>query len=175
VLLVPIISAVVERYRLPLLVVTLPVLAALSVAHGLLPPHPAPTALVTTLQANLGWTLLYGLLIAVPALVLAGPVFARLVAANPARPLAGLSKAARGEAELPGAADPNLMVLAIGAGSLALSHVNDAAFWLFKEYFNVSLADTLGSWTVMETIVSVVGLAGVLVLSWLVSGRIPVP
>jgi Gnt-I system high-affinity gluconate transporter len=64
-----------------------------------------------------------------------------------------------------GGVDANLMVLAIGAGSLALSHVNDAGFWLFKEYFNVSLADTLKSWTVMETIVSVVGLAGVLVLA----------
>jgi Gnt-I system high-affinity gluconate transporter len=64
-----------------------------------------------------------------------------------------------------GGTDPNLMVLAIGSGSLALSHVNDAGFWLFKEYFNVSLGDTLRSWTVMETIVSVVGLAGVLVLA----------
>ncbi len=68
-----------------------------------------------------------------------------------------------------GGAEPNLMVLAIGAGSLAFSHVNDAGFWLFKEYFNVSLADTAKSWTVMETIVAVVGLAGVLVLSLFVS------
>lgn len=316
VLLVPIIFAVVGRYRLPPLVVALPALAALSVAHGLLPPHPAPTALVATFGANVGWTLLYGLVITVPALVLAGPVFARTVATIPARPLAGLMTAARAESELPGAAvsivtallpavlllvtaiggslvtpgstaarvmafvaepdvvmlaallfatctlglarsrsfpavmntfaaaigdvasillviggsgafkevlvqsgvnsrigellqglpldplatawivtaairacvgsatvagltaaglvaplaadgaaDPNLMVLAIGSGSLALSHVNDAGFWLFKEYFNVSLADTLKSWTVMETIVSVVGLAGVLVLA----------
>jgi Gnt-I system high-affinity gluconate transporter len=316
VLLVPIIFAVVERYRLAPLLVALPALAALSVAHGLLPPHPAPTALVATFQASVGWTLLYGLVIAVPALVLAGPVFARAVAAIPARPLAGLTSAARPEAELPGAAlsiatallpallllvtavagslvppgstaarlmafgadpdvvmlaallfatvtlglgrgrslpevmgtfgaaigdvasillviggsgafkevlvqsgannriggllqglpvdplitawavtaairacvgsatvagltaaglvaplaaagkvDPNLMVLAIGSGSLALSHVNDAGFWLFKEYFNCSLADTFKSWTVMETIVSVVGLAGVLVLA----------
>ena len=316
VLLVPIIFAVVERYRLPPLVVALPALAALSVAHGLLPPHPAPTALVSTFGASLGLTLLYGLIIAVPALVLAGPVFARAVASIPARPLAGLASTSRPEHELPGAgvsiltallpavlllltaiggaivpadsaaaaamkfvADPdvvmltallfatvtlglargrslpavmntfaaaigdvasillviggsgafkqvlvasgvnsrigealqglpldplvlgwlvtaviracvgsatvagltaagilapvvtaggvdaNLMVLAIGAGSLALSHVNDAGFWLFKEYFNVSLADTLKSWTVMETIVSVVGLAGVLVLA----------
>jgi Gnt-I system high-affinity gluconate transporter len=316
VLLVPIIFAVVDRYRLPPLVVALPALAALSVAHGLLPPHPAPTALVSTFGASLGLTLLYGLIIAVPALVLAGPVFARAVASIPARPLAGLASTSRPEHELPGAgvsiltallpavlllltaiggaivpadsaaaaamkfvADPdvvmltallfatvtlglargrslpavmntfaaaigdvasillviggsgafkqvlvasgvnsrigealqglpldplvlgwlvtaviracvgsatvagltaagilapvvtaggvdaNLMVLAIGAGSLALSHVNDAGFWLFKEYFNVSLADTLKSWTVMETIVSVVGLAGVLVLA----------
>jgi Gnt-I system high-affinity gluconate transporter len=64
-----------------------------------------------------------------------------------------------------GGIDPNLLVLAIGAGSLALSHVNDGAFWLFKEYFSLSLGDTLRTWTVMETIVSVVGLAGVLVLS----------
>jgi len=316
VLLVPIIFAVVERYRLPPLVVALPALAALSVAHGLLPPHPAPTALVSTFGASLGLTLLYGLIIAVPALVLAGPVFARAVAAIPARPLTGLTSTSRPEHELPGPAvsiltallpavlllltaiggavvpadsaaaaamkfvadpdvvmltallfatvtlglargrslpavmntfaaaigdvasillviggsgafkqvlvasgvnsrigealqglpldplvlgwlvtaviracvgsamvagltaagilapvvtaggvDANLMVLAIGAGSLALSHVNDAGFWLFKEYFNVSLADTLKSWTVMETIVSVVGLAGVLVLA----------
>jgi len=67
-----------------------------------------------------------------------------------------------------GGVDPNLMVLAIGAGSLACSHVNDSAFWMFKEYFNVSLGDTLRSWTVMETIVSIVGLAGVLVLARLV-------
>jgi Gnt-I system high-affinity gluconate transporter len=67
-----------------------------------------------------------------------------------------------------GSTDPNLMVLAIGSGSLACSHVNDAGFWLFKEYFNVSLGDTLRSWTVMETIVAVVGLAGVLVLARLI-------
>ena len=316
VLLVPIIFAVVERYRLPPLVVALPALAALSVAHGLLPPHPAPTALVSTFNASLGLTLLYGLAIAIPALVLAGPVFARTMATIPARPLAGLATTSRPEHELPGAGvsiltallpavlllvtavggavvpagsaaatamkfvadpdvvmltallfatitlglargrslptvmntfaaaigdvasillviggsgafkqvlvasgvnsrigeamqglpldplvlawlvtaviracvgsatvagltaagilapivtaggvDPNLMVLAIGAGSLAFSHVNDAGFWLFKEYFSLSLADTLKSWTVMETIVSVVGLAGVLVLA----------
>jgi Gnt-I system high-affinity gluconate transporter len=319
VLMVPIIFAVVNRYRLPPLVVALPALAALSVAHGLLPPHPAPTALVASFKASIGLTLLYGLAIAVPALVLAGPVFAKVVASIPARPLAGMEAKALPESQLPGAAisivtallpavllllttvvgglvpaesqaaaavkfvsdpdvvmltalafatvtlglargrplgavmttfaaaigdvasillviggsgafkevlvksgvntqigaalqglpldplvlawivtatiracvgsatvagltaagllgplvadggaDPNLMVLAIGAGSLALSHVNDAGFWLFKEYFNVSLADTLKTWTVMETIVSVVGLAGVLVLARLI-------
>ena len=319
VLMVPIIFAVVNRYGLPPLVVALPALAALSVAHGLLPPHPAPTALVASFKASIGLTLLYGLAIAVPALVLAGPVFARVVASIPARPLAGMEAKALPESQLPGAvisivtallpavlllltavvgglvsaesqaaaavkfisdpdvvmltalafatvtlgltrgrslaavmstfataigdvasillviggsgafkevlvksgvntqigaalqglpfdplvlawlvtatiracvgsatvagltaagllgplvanggADPNLMVLAIGSGSLAFSHVNDAGFWLFKEYFNVSLADTLKTWTVMETIVSVVGLAGVLVLARLI-------
>jgi Gnt-I system high-affinity gluconate transporter len=65
--------------------------------------------------------------------------------------------------------NPNLMVLSIGAGSLAFSHVNDGAFWLFKEYFRVSLFDTLRTWSVMETIVSLVGLAGVLLLDQFLS------
>ena len=309
VLLVPIIIAVVSRSRQPLLVVALPALASMSVAHGLLPPHPAPTALVATFNASLGLTLLYGCAIAVPALILAGPVFGRTLGGIVANPLPGLAAAPRPEAELPGTfvsvatallpavllaasavaegvvakgspaaavvkvvsdpdvvmvaslacrslpavmhtfsgaigdvgsillviagsgafkevlvksgvsaqigqmlqglpvdplllawlvtaairvcvgsatvagltaagilapavaaggVDPNLMVLAIGAGSLVCSHVNDSAFWMFKEYFNVSLGDTLRSWTVMETIVSIVGLAGVLVLARLV-------
>jgi Gnt-I system high-affinity gluconate transporter len=64
-----------------------------------------------------------------------------------------------------GSTDPNLMVLAIGSGSLACSHVNDAGFWLFKEYFGLGLLDTVRTWTVMETIVAVVGLGGVVVLA----------
>ena len=316
VLLVPIIFAVIARYRLPLVMVAMPALASMSVAHGLLPPHPAPTALVATFRADLGLTLLYGLIISVHAIVLAGPVFSRTLSQIKARPLPGLAGKTLPEAELPGgfvsvatallpavllllttvsgglverdtpagklvafcsdpdvvmiaslvfatfslgllrgrtlpkvmqtfsaaigdvgsillviagsgafkevlvqsgvnsriaemlqglpidplilawlvtaairvcvgsatvagltaagilaplaadaAVNPNLMVLAIGAGSLCASHVNDAAFWMFKEYFNVSLGDTLRTWTVMETIVSVVGLAGVLVLA----------
>ena len=60
---------------------------------------------------------------------------------------------------------PELMVLAVGSGSLMFSHVNDAGFWLFKEYFNLSIRDTIRSWSLMETIVSVCGLAGVLALN----------
>ena len=59
--------------------------------------------------------------------------------------------------------DPNLMVLSVGAGSLMFSHVNDAGFWLFKEYFNLSIRDTIRSWSLMETIIAVLGLAGVLI------------
>ncbi len=64
--------------------------------------------------------------------------------------------------------NPNLMALSIGAGSMVLSHVNDTGFWLFKEYFGVSVKNTLCSWTIMETILAVVGLAGVLVLQKLI-------
>ena len=61
------------------------------------------------------------------------------------------------------------MVLAVGSGSLMLSHVNDSGFWLFKEYFNLSIKQTLRSWTIMETIVSVMGLIGVLILQFILS------
>jgi Gnt-I system high-affinity gluconate transporter len=60
--------------------------------------------------------------------------------------------------------DPNLMVLAIGAGSLMFSHVNDSGFWMAKEYFNMSIKETIKSWTLMEGIVGVVGILGVLAL-----------
>jgi Gnt-I system high-affinity gluconate transporter len=63
-----------------------------------------------------------------------------------------------------GTVNPNLMVLSVGAGSLMFSHVNDSGFWMFKEYFNLSIKDTLRSWSVMETIVAVMGLIGVLLL-----------
>ena len=62
--------------------------------------------------------------------------------------------------------EPNLMVLSIGAGSMMFSHVNDTGFWLFREYFQLSMADTLKTWSVMETLVSVSGLAGVMALHW---------
>lgn len=58
--------------------------------------------------------------------------------------------------------DANLLALSIGAGSMVLSHVNDAGFWLYKEYFGVSIKNSLRSWTIMETILAVMGLLGVL-------------
>jgi GntP family gluconate:H+ symporter len=58
-----------------------------------------------------------------------------------------------------------LLALAVGAGSLFFSHVNDAGFWLVKEYFGMTVGETIKSWSVMETIISVVGLLGVLALS----------
>lgn len=60
---------------------------------------------------------------------------------------------------------PELMVIATGAGSVIFSHVNDPGFWLFKEYFNLSLPETLKSWSVAETIIAVCGLVGVLIIN----------
>jgi len=316
-LVMPLIFSVVHQYKLPAVYVGLPMLASLSVLHGFLPPHPAPTALVVQFHADMGLTFIYGLLVAGPAIVLAGPVYTRtlrglvshppaglvaepipaealpgrlnsflssllpvlvlavvlglqagLPAGGPLAPalaflaepgvvmllsvvvatfslgvglgkslpdimetyaaavrdvapilliiggagalkevlvasgasqhlaaglrdtglpplllgwlIAGFIRVCLGSSTVAGLtaagvvlptlaqshANPNLMVLAIGAGSLLFSHFNDGGFWLFKEYFGLSVKDTLRSWSMMETIVSVVGLLGVLLLDW---------
>jgi Gnt-I system high-affinity gluconate transporter len=316
VLMVPLVFSIVFQYKLPAVATGIPLLAALSVAHGFLPPHPSPSALVTQFGANLGTTMFYGILIAVPTIILAGPLFSRTLKKIPSVPLETFQPAAIAAGQLPnvfnsffaallpvllfalaallpfvlssnfhdtisffsqpsivmiialavatfslgvkkgrnmkqvmnmyaeavkeiamilliiagagalkqilidsgvskqiadllqntslsplflgwltaaiirvavGSAtvagftaagiiapliiqtntDPNLMVLSIGAGSLMFSHVNDAGFWMFKEYFNLSIKDTLRSWSVMETIVSVAGLIGVLFLDFI--------
>jgi gluconate:H+ symporter, GntP family len=59
----------------------------------------------------------------------------------------------------------SLLVLAIGAGSLFFSHVNHAGFWLVKEYFGLSVGQTIKSWSVLETVLSVTGIGLVLALS----------
>jgi gluconate:H+ symporter, GntP family len=64
--------------------------------------------------------------------------------------------------------DKPLLALAIGCGSLFLSHVNDAGFWLINQYFGMSVKDTFKTWSAMETLISVVGMAGVMVLSVIV-------
>jgi GntP family gluconate:H+ symporter len=68
---------------------------------------------------------------------------------------------------IPGA-NRDLLVVAIGAGSLIASHVNDGGFWLVKEYFGMTVPQTVVTWTVLETIVSILGLAGVLLLGLVV-------
>ncbi|MCB9356149.1 MAG: gluconate permease [Lewinellaceae bacterium] len=99
----------------------------------------------------IGWAIATLLRIAVGSATVAG-----ITAAGIAKPIvAG------------GAVSPELMTLAIGAGSLMCSHVNDTGFWMFKEWFGLSLRDTFRSWTLMETIVGVVGLAAVLLLDLL--------
>ena len=74
-------------------------------------------------------------------------------------------------AAIPGS-NAELLVLATGAGSLVLSHVNDAGFWLIKEFFNMTVPQTLKTWTVAETIIGIAGLGFTLLLS-LVAGCAP--
>jgi gluconate transporter len=320
VLLVPLVFAVAYQTKLPAVYLGIPLLAALSVTHGFLPPHPSPTALVPQFKADMGLTLIYGFIIGVPTMMIAGPIFSRFlknirseplatftpefiadnalpstaksfsiallpvflltvasiltpVLANqaqlkpyvtfignpmmvmlislliasyslglarghkltslmqtytqalkdisvilliiagagalkqifvdsgvsteiaaglkniPANPLflgwliAFIIRICLGSATVAGLTaagivaplvlaspeiNPNLMVLAIGAGSLMCSHVNDSGFWMYKEYFNLSLKQTFASWSLMETIVGTVGLVGVLALDMVV-------
>ena len=313
VMMAPIVFATAKKTKLPLAMVAVATVASLSVTHGFLPPHPAPVLIAATYGADLGKTLLYGLILAVPSVIIAGPVFAQTLrgmpqtigaavadettlpdrlptlgvslfaALFPVLLLAGVAlvQAALGEfthallllvgdatvalligvllamvllsrqtgqsvaylmgrigAQLApmaavlliiagggalkqvlvdsgtsnyivatlesfnahpiviawliaaalritlgsatvaaitaagivlplatgGGTSPELLVLATGAGSLTCSHVNDTGFWLFKEYFGLSVTQTLRSWTVMETLVSVIGLVGCLAM-----------
>jgi Gnt-I system high-affinity gluconate transporter/Gnt-II system L-idonate transporter len=316
VVIMPLVFAVAISAELPLLYVGIPAAAALSVTHGFLPPHPGPTAIAVIFEADITLTLLYGLLIAVPTIVVAGPIFTRflknikteppqnlfvlkhlkeeempaygisiitalvpialmatsavltilLPATSPVRivfefigdpvmallisvlvamytlglnrgktmpetmkiftdSIAGIAmilliiggggalkqvlvdsgvgnevtgllsgttlsplflawaitallRVCLGSATvaaitgagivLPLVAtagvSAELMVLSIGAGSLMFSHVNDPGFWMFKEYFNLTIPQTIATWSIMETIVSVMGLVGVLLL-----------
>ena len=316
-LMIPLIFTVAASTGLPLLYVGLPMLAALSVTHGYLPPHPAPTAITAIFHADLGKTLVYGIIVAIPAIIISGPLLAKPLSKIDAKPLKDLlTQKLLTEEEMPGfwisffssllpvilismstiagflmsednqfriiigyignpviamlvavlfaiyslglargrklpdlmnslsdsvvsitmimlliagagalkqvlvdggvskyigellresslsplflgwliattlrfcvgsatvagittagiilplvsgtTVKPELMVLAIGSGSLMLGHVNDSGFWLFKEYFNLSIKDTLKSWTVMETSIGISGLIGVMILS----------
>jgi GntP family gluconate:H+ symporter len=321
VLLVPLVFTIGRRTGLSLVKLGIPLVAGLSVVHGMLPPHPAAMLAVTTFNADIGRTILYGLIVGLPTAALAGPMYgawiARRVPLPADNPLAAqLSESDVPGAQLPGfaislftvlvpvvlmllatAADaaladgtparaalrfignpivalllallfsfaslvrprgfsreqvlkfcndclaptatillvigagagfnqvllasgvgravaamareshaspivlawlvaalirvatgsatvamttasglvapiaaavgtpPELLVLATGAGSLVLSHVNDAGFWLVKEFFNMTVPQTLQTWTVAETIIGVAGLAFTLLLS----------
>ncbi len=90
VILIPIVFTVAATTRLPLLYLGIPMVAALSVTHGYLPPHPAPTAIAVMYQADIGLTLVYGIIIAIPAIVVAGPLFARLLTRYRPEPPKGL-------------------------------------------------------------------------------------
>jgi Gnt-I system high-affinity gluconate transporter len=316
VLMVPLVFSVVYQTKLPAVFLGVSMLAALSVTHGFLPPHPSPAALVAQFHANLGTTLIYGMAIAIPTVIIAGPLFAQTCKNIQSVPLKTFAQKDIPAHEMPGTANsffssllpvillalstilplihlqnpavqqlivligdpvivmlislllatctlgigmgkkmktimdfygdavkdiavillivagagalkqvftdsgvsliiaknlgtlsinplvlgwliaaiirvclgsatvagltaagiiapmmatvhvhPSLMVLSIGAGSLMFSHVNDAGFWLFKEYFNLSMKDTLRTWSLMESIVAVVGLCGVLIIN----------
>jgi len=320
VLMVPLIITLSKRYNIPAVYIGIPMLSALSVTHGYLPPHPSPTALVTQYNADLGVTLLYGFIVAVPAIIVAGPLFALTLKKIDSKPLETFAGKNIPDNELPGlfismftaflpviliatgtivkllapseniiikiiialsdpviamtltllfavyslglqrgrkmkevmmplteavkdiamivfiiggagalkqiltdtgisgqiaeglqgmnvhplfaawsiaaiirvclgsatvagltaagivaplvattGVNPSLMVLATGAGSLMFSHVNDGGFWLFKEYFNLSFKDTIRTWSLMETIVSIVGIIAVFILNYFIS------
>jgi Gnt-I system high-affinity gluconate transporter len=307
VILIPLVFTIAAATGLPVLYVGIPMAASLSVTHGFLPPHPGPITLATVFKADVGKTLLYGLLLSLPIAISAGIIFPRLIIKLKGRiteaiistettqvlpsaaksffiallpviliatgtigsslssalvktfftflqdptiallitlliallvlrlpmskamqtcvegakgvamiiliiaaggafkqilidsgigvkiseqtaflnlsPLfmgwviAAILRIALGSATIAAlttsgivlplisaGVSPELMVLSVGAGSLLCSHVNDTGFWMFKEYFNLTLKQTFGTWTLMESIISILGLAGVLIL-----------
>ncbi|GFM86855.1 permease [Pseudomonas cichorii] len=109
-------------------------------------------------QAQVNPLLLAWLVAAVIRIATGSATVATITGAGIVAPVVGL---------IPGV-NRELLVLATGAGSLILSHVNDAGFWLVKQYFNMTVSETFKTWTVMETILSVVGLIFVLLLSMVV-------
>jgi len=102
VLLIPIIFSVAYNYKLPLVYVGLPMLASLSVMHGFLPPHPSPMALVSQFHADLVKTFIYGLIVAVPAIIIAGPVFSKALIKMQSKPTVTLKADDLPDHELPG-------------------------------------------------------------------------
>ncbi len=80
VLLIPIIVLVAKRSQVPIMKIAVPALVGLSTMHAFVPPHPGPLVAISTVGANLGTTLAFGIVLAIPVIVLAGPVFARFAA-----------------------------------------------------------------------------------------------
>ncbi len=80
VLLIPIIVLVAKRSEVPIMKIAVPALVGLSTMHAFVPPHPGPLVAISTVGANLGTTLAFGIVLAIPVIVLAGPVFARFAA-----------------------------------------------------------------------------------------------
>jgi Gnt-I system high-affinity gluconate transporter/Gnt-II system L-idonate transporter len=90
VLLIPIVFTLAASTGLPLVYIGMPMAASLSVTHGFLPPHPGPTAIAVIFKADIGLTLVYGIILAIPTIVLAGPVFASFLKGIQANPPKGL-------------------------------------------------------------------------------------
>jgi GntP family gluconate:H+ symporter len=109
-------------------------------------------------QAQINPIMLAWLVAAVIRIATGSATVATITGAGIVAPVVGL---------IPGV-NRELLVLATGAGSLILSHVNDAGFWLVKQYFNMTVTETFKTWTVMETILSVVGLVFILLLAMVV-------
>ena len=136
VLLVPVVLLVSRRAGTPVLRVGIPALAGLSVLHGLVPPHPGPVAAISALHADLGLTLAFGLIIAVPTVIIAGPVFGSFIVRYidiPAPPAVGRSRATDTNTDAVTEGDPDdglsgepRMGHATGGGG---THGRAPAFW----------------------------------------------
>ena len=147
VILVPLIFTVASSSKLPLMHVGLPLLASLSVAHGYLPPHPGPTAVAILFDADIGKTLIYGTIVAIPAILISGPVLSKIIKKVNAKPLESfMSSKILSSNELPSffisIFSALLPVFLIGASTIILVFINDEnQFFEFIKFFgNPSIA-----------------------------------
>jgi GntP family gluconate:H+ symporter len=132
-LLMPIVMTLVRETRRPLLFIGIPLVAGLSVSHGLVPPHPGPMVAIATLQADVGKTILYSLVVGLPAAVIAGPLFGRFIA--PRVPVAAGGLADRLVPSAPRANPP-------GVGITLLTILLPVALMLLATVAEVGLAKT---------------------------------
>jgi GntP family gluconate:H+ symporter len=115
VLLMPIVAALLRETKQPLLFLGIPLVAGLSVSHGLVPPHPGPMLAIGTLGADVGKTILYGVLIGIPTAIVAGPLFGKFIARRIPIPLGGL-----GETLVPKAPRANAPSFAVTMATILL-------------------------------------------------------
>src|SRR5687767_13619078 len=111
VLVIPLIFTVAYRYNFPAVYIGLPMLAALSVTHGFLPPHPSPAALVKQFNADMGETLWYGILIGLPTVIIAGPIFSRTLRRLNRQVIKTFQSSSLPEDQLPGLANSIISAL----------------------------------------------------------------
>src|SRR3954451_11172516 len=116
VLLIPVVLLVAARVHVPLMKIGIPALAGLSVLHGLVPPHPGPLVAISALRADLGLTLLYGLVVAIPTVIIAGPLLGSVISRHV-------------HAEAPTALLPTRQLQSVGGGggSADLGEPDDAS------------------------------------------------
>lgn len=175
IILAPLVISIAVEAKIPYLRLGITMVAAATTAHSIFPPQPGPTALVEAYGADMGLVYIFGVIVAVPAMIAAGIILPRVLK-NLDLPVPPLLKKSE-EVDLDKApnfaisilvpllpVNPVLMVLATAAGSNTITHVNDASFWLFKEYFNLSIKDTFRTWGLLLFTTSIVGLGVVLIL-----------
>ena len=130
VILVPLVFTVATSTGIPLISIALPMLASLSVTHGFLPPHPAPSALTIMFEADIGKTLIYGIIVSIPTIIISGPILTNFLSKVNAKPLKEfMAKKVFSEDELPGLKislfTALLPVILIGISTIILEFISD--------------------------------------------------
>ena len=144
-LLIPLVYAIARETKTPLLVLGIPLLAGLSVSQGFLPPHPGPMLAIEQLGADVGKTIMFGFLIGIPTAIVAGPIFAMLVAPRLQVALGPLGE--RTTADVPSRRPPGfgLTLLTILLPVLLMLVASLADLTLVKEHRLREWADFIGS------------------------------